>query len=914
MVRARGTKRDYSENKRNTSYTETEVMQHALAGKKFLRYLELTQGEYWQTAKHHVLLTEKLGEVEKYIATGEGIPRLAIFMPPRVGKSMVCTKTFPSWFLGRNPDRECIVISYGADLAYDFSRANRELFREYAYPIWGKELADDTQGVANWGIKGHRGGLKASGIGGAITGRGADLLLIDDPVKNAIEGASEITQQKNIEWYQSTAYTRLSPKGAVIIIMTRWNCFREDALVYTINGQRKIKDIQQNDIVLTTNGYEPVMGIANRPYRGNMIHIQPYGYPEELVVTPNHEIFTKNGWKRAEHITKDDYIAVPRFINNQPSTTDEYLLSLIPPAPVSSSPRNGNHPKMTGKQNRVTKDDLKRHLDNGLTYQQIADMYGYKSRNAIYEYAVLYGLCKPRGNVISTKCVLDPDFWEVIGLWIAEGVITYGRKTSTNVVRWCFGSHEQELANFVSKILSRHGIASTHRVAKSALYVSCSSSQLARFVELFGVGAANKHLPSWAISLPRNYIFALLRGYHKGDGCISGNIVRFSSRSFELMSNIKLALARNGIFSKITKGTISSTGFGSVNVPYELRFDKRNSAVKNIKYCIDENNIFVKIRKLYTTEFDGTVYDIETPSHNFIANHMVVHNSEDLAGKLLHLDEIGQGDHWEVVRLPALCDSQNDPVGRQIGEPLWPERFPLDWWEGRRTVETLYWEALYQQTPLDLTESIFKIEEMVTYDTRHLQLDKCKFFGACDPSAGGDDYSAISTIAVTPELEWVVYDCRLSRETQLDTINAIVAAAKEFRYDGFYIEANSLGHAKAASGSSIFEIELRRQLTEAGIALPYEFVWNSSNKEDRIRSIHPFYVNKTLQFREDWNKKYPKLMKQLQRFPHGAHDDGPDSIELAIRAIINKSRKPAPVLNIPRVIARARDVTRFGIF
>lgn len=172
----------------------------------------------WQLAKHLELLCEKLEAVER----GE-LLRLMVFMPPRHGKSEVVSKKFPAWFLGRNPDKEIIISSYSADLAYDFSRIARNTFREWGPKLWGLELADDSGAVGRWGIKGHRGGLVAAGVGGPITGRGAHVAIIDDPFKNYEEAASETIRAKVSNWYKSTLRTRLAPRGAIVLVMTRWH-------------------------------------------------------------------------------------------------------------------------------------------------------------------------------------------------------------------------------------------------------------------------------------------------------------------------------------------------------------------------------------------------------------------------------------------------------------------------------------------------------------------------------------------------------------------------------------------------------------------------------------------------------------------------------------------------------------------
>lgn len=181
-------------------------------------FLEYVSRGQWKRAKHLDLLCRTLEAVER----GE-IKRLIITMPPRHGKSEVTSKHFPAWYLGKHPDHEVILTSYAAEIAEDFSRIDRDVLREFGKDLFGVELSSDSSAVNRWGIKGHRGGLKAVGAGGPLTGRGAHLAIIDDPFKGEEDSHSPTQRKKVINWYQSTLRTRLAPGGAIILIQTRWH-------------------------------------------------------------------------------------------------------------------------------------------------------------------------------------------------------------------------------------------------------------------------------------------------------------------------------------------------------------------------------------------------------------------------------------------------------------------------------------------------------------------------------------------------------------------------------------------------------------------------------------------------------------------------------------------------------------------
>lgn len=165
------------------------------------------------------MIAEKLEAVER----GE-IDRLMIFMPPRHGKSELASKRFPAWCLGRNPRRQIIAASYNSDLANDFGRNVRNIVAEAEY---GQVFADvtlspDSQ-AANRFNTNAKGAYVAAGVGTAITGRGADIALIDDPFKDREEADSERRRELVWDWYRSTLYTRLMPGAAIVLIQTRWH-------------------------------------------------------------------------------------------------------------------------------------------------------------------------------------------------------------------------------------------------------------------------------------------------------------------------------------------------------------------------------------------------------------------------------------------------------------------------------------------------------------------------------------------------------------------------------------------------------------------------------------------------------------------------------------------------------------------
>ncbi len=187
--------------------------------KKRFRAFMLYDGQgRWQPARHLDVICETMQE----IATGPGGKRVIIQVPPRYGKSQVCSKRFPAWYLGNWPDREVMLTSYSADLSLDFSEKSRTALRRHQ-KIFGVNLSREVAAKNHWMVDGYEGGLVAAGVGGPITGRGANVLIIDDPFKNFAEAMSKTYRETVWNWYLSTARTRLAPGGSIVLIMTRWH-------------------------------------------------------------------------------------------------------------------------------------------------------------------------------------------------------------------------------------------------------------------------------------------------------------------------------------------------------------------------------------------------------------------------------------------------------------------------------------------------------------------------------------------------------------------------------------------------------------------------------------------------------------------------------------------------------------------
>jgi hypothetical protein len=153
-----------------------------------------------------------------------------------------------------NPEDRIILTSYEADFAATWGSKVRDIFKEHK-DVFGVNVNDKNAARNRWDIADHRGGMGTAGVGGPITGKGAEILIIDDPVKNAEQANSPTYREKAKDWFNSTAYTRLTPTGKVILIMTRWH---EDDLggKFLLQRELKLKGIDGGVIASTLDATE----------------------------------------------------------------------------------------------------------------------------------------------------------------------------------------------------------------------------------------------------------------------------------------------------------------------------------------------------------------------------------------------------------------------------------------------------------------------------------------------------------------------------------------------------------------------------------------------------------------------------------------------------------------------------------
>jgi predicted phage terminase large subunit-like protein len=198
----------------------------------FLTFVKHMWPEFIE-GSHHKIISEKFNK----LATGE-IKRLIINMPPRHTKSEFASTLLPAWMIGKHPDLKIIQSTHTTELAVRFGRKAKNIIDSEEYKkVFKTTLREDSKAAGRWETN-SKGEYFAAGVGGAITGRGADLLIIDDPHSEQ-DALNAQALERAYEWYTSGPRQRLQPGGRIVLVMTRWN--QKDLTGKLLNAQKESK-------------------------------------------------------------------------------------------------------------------------------------------------------------------------------------------------------------------------------------------------------------------------------------------------------------------------------------------------------------------------------------------------------------------------------------------------------------------------------------------------------------------------------------------------------------------------------------------------------------------------------------------------------------------------------------------------
>ena len=242
----------------------------------------------FKMGNHIRVISDKLQDLE------EGkIKRLMVFLPPRSSKSVICSKLFPAWYIGRHPEHEILTVSHSDQLSSDFGRSVRDVVNteEFQKIFRGVQLRSDVRAAGKW--KTNQGGMYyAAGVRSQIAGRGAHIAILDD-VMSEEDSFSEAGRRYIKEWYPAGLRTRIMPNGAIVIINTRYHY--DDLCGWLLKQQENMGDydiIPWEVIKIPAWLDEDAADLLDLPVGGSYF---PEWKPDDVLRVDENEIKASNG-------------------------------------------------------------------------------------------------------------------------------------------------------------------------------------------------------------------------------------------------------------------------------------------------------------------------------------------------------------------------------------------------------------------------------------------------------------------------------------------------------------------------------------------------------------------------------------------------------------------------------------------
>jgi predicted phage terminase large subunit-like protein len=254
----------------------------------FVRLVAPSLVSDWKMGKHIEVISNKLDDLEN-----GHIKRLMVFLPPRSSKSVLCSKLFPAWYIGRNPEHEIMTVSHSDQLASDFGRSVRDIVttEQFQEIFRGVTLRSDVRAAGKWKTN-QNGTYYAAGVRSQIAGRGAHIAILDD-VMSEEDSYSEAGRRYVKEWYPAGLRTRIMPNGAILIINTRYHF--DDLCGWLLKQQEEMSEYNTLpwDVVRIPAWLdEEAAELLDLPEGGSYF---PEWKPDEVLAIDEAEIKASNG-------------------------------------------------------------------------------------------------------------------------------------------------------------------------------------------------------------------------------------------------------------------------------------------------------------------------------------------------------------------------------------------------------------------------------------------------------------------------------------------------------------------------------------------------------------------------------------------------------------------------------------------
>lgn len=841
------------------------------------------------------------------------IRRVIVNVPPRSGKSIISSICAPVWGFLNQPHEKFWLISHSAKLfIQNIVYARRILEHPLYKDRWcNKEdeenfrfsIATDVNTKTR--IETDMGGylLGGSPTSGAL-GMGYSVAILDDIMDS--EKAYNPGEIENINnWYTQTFLNRSNNvnNDVIFIIMQRLSsCFLPETLVKTDSGLKEIQHLTYLDKVYTSNHkYEEILNISEKQVNPNIVEIKPIGMPYTLKVTNEHKVRTYDAltkeyiWKAAKELTIKDKLTYPIRTKQK----DINLTELWDEDIVRKNNKqfySGSATYLSGTP-AVDKDKVIEAFNIcGNHIQKVAKYLGVH-RNSLANYLKYYDLdyLANKNNYLPASVVYTEEFWRIVGYWVAEGWL------SEYLVAFAFHSEELEYINYIADFCNKYNIKCSIKPVKEAncTRVYFSSIQFSNFLrDNFKELAEHKVIPDWMFDIDDNYIKQFLLGYIQGDGTIRKSKTSVATVSKNLAEGVFNLFLRLGIpcyWTKTKKGKNFDVQEVFVHNYYVKDWiykqdtyitDEYSKQPRYLHNYIDEiNNTFViKIRSIKQVNSFSNVWDITTPTGDFVAEGVLVHNSDltDYVTKTY-----GEQD-WFVLNLPAKFEPERvfvSPIGyadkrTRKGQLLDPVRLPDEFLVTQAKNPKIY-NTRYQQNPdAEGDGNLLKAEYIVERDRKPHKFTALITVWDLSFTDAPESTYTVGLVVGKYEDEYHVIDMFRDKCAIPEQLDAIRKLKAKYPSAVVGVEKKSNGHAAMSL--------LEREIKDIYGIEPRLF---GGKKEQRFDSIIPYFRDRKIIiynpfhvdiFVEDtFNSDIIK--KELKAFPIGKYDDIVDCLSYAVQ-------------------------------
>ncbi|WP_288927272.1 phage terminase large subunit [uncultured Maritimibacter sp.] len=769
---------------------------------------------------HHLLMADLMEQIER----GEE-QKVIINTMPRAGKSELCTKRFAAWFAGRHPDLDIMVATYNEKFAQDFAKDVRDIFNsprfKQAFPEFGTTIASTEH------IRTHAGGnLYFLGRRSSTTGRGANLILVDDPTKDDKEVRYSTFREDVWQWFSQTLLTRRHNDKAAIVIS---QCLTGDTQVTMADGSwRRMDELRVGDFV---KAYED----GNLVDREVLAHV-PQGEDDVFEIrTGNHRVRANarhpflieraNGereWVRVRDMKKGDRIvAAGRIDSETPAILNEreaWLLGyMFGDGWVTVRDR-----VQKGRGQYTTKDGEKR------VYAEKT----YPRRGFVTCVALTH---REEENERVAQA-----FDEVFG--IVPKITKYGYRR-TDVAR-------------VGRWFAKHGLIGN---------------------------AHTKRIPAWVFSEPRAVREAFIRGYLEADGAVFATGRQkggwtFGSCNEDLIKDVRHLL--RGLGYDPTNIAVYRSTIQAPNSPEPT--ESINAAVRCRPWSQTDDEFSAYTIRSIKPAGREEVYDIQVRGAEcFLADGLVSHNTrwheDDVVGRITDPSNPAYSkkfhEGFKVVNLPSIAEN-DDPLGRKPGEALWPERFGLGYLEEMREANPVSFAALYQCDPTPDDGVFYMADGIFEYDVSELPKN-LRMYCVSDHAVSTqnhNDPSVLLPFGICEDgIAWIMPQIVWRRMDANETVEEMLTLIESTKPIFWYAEK---GHISKAIGPF-----LRKRMDETGIYCPIIEEQPVADKEQRAISARGRAAQGKIRFPK-YAPWWPRAKAELLKFPNGRFDDFVDCISM----------------------------------